>query len=239
MMLALCALLFAEPAATDYADPKERLAVQVQILEQLIDSGMSEEALVAITALREEGLSNVELDLLQARALHATKKLDEAAWMTERVLRWHKQRADAWALLGLIYADQQKLDASVAALRKAARKDAGDPVIFNNLGFAELASGQYEAAADDFQQALRLDPTFTRARNNLAMTLVQLERDTEALELFRASSTEADARYNFGVACEMREDRACAILNYQAALAAEPEHRAAQAALDLLLTGTP
>ena len=93
--------------------------------------------------------------------------------------------------------------------------------------------------------ALQLDPSYGRARNNLAFSLAALGRDEEALATFRVALDEqygfdqeileANAHYNLGLAQASRGDQDHARQSYREALAIIPEHARAQAALDDLI----
>ena len=48
-----------------------------------------------------------------------------------------------------------------------------------------FAEGKYEAAIEEYRQALRIDPTFTDAMHGLARVLQDLERFDEAIEVAR------------------------------------------------------
>jgi tetratricopeptide (TPR) repeat protein len=48
-----------------------------------------------------------------------------------------------------------------------------------------FAEGKYEAAIEEYRQALRIDPTFTDAMHGLARVLQDLERYDEAIEVAR------------------------------------------------------
>ncbi len=61
---------------------------------------------------------------------------------------------------------------SLTKLKMAASIDGQDPAIYNNMAFAYLHLGQKQNAYQSLKQALRLDPSFTQARDNL----VQLSR---------------------------------------------------------------
>jgi Flp pilus assembly protein TadD len=105
----------------------------------------------------------------------------------------------------------------------------------NILGYLEMARGRNQRAVELFEAAIVQDPSNSRTRNNLGFALARLERDTDALAAFRAAGTEADARYDMGVACELRGDTASALTNYQAAISASSQHEPARAALARLL----
>jgi tetratricopeptide (TPR) repeat protein len=83
--------------------------------------------------------------------------------------------------------DPTALDQLAKALFKLGRFDAAIPPYaglarryptaanHNNLGSALAAAGKLEEAAGEFQQALRLDPSFVPARDNLALANAQLD----------------------------------------------------------------
>jgi len=220
----------------DLADPRTRATAQLDVLEGLIEAKMIDQALVVARDLREAGMKEPRLDVLQARAMHARGMDSDAVRLLEEVVSRQPRNADAWAEIGLIRADAKELDIAIAAYQKAARYDQRSAHHQNNLGFLLYARGDYKEAVEAYRAAILLDPSDVRTRNNLGFALARLENDREALEAFRSANDEADARYNLGVACDMRHDRASAINNYQAALAARPGHVQAQNALQALLS---
>lgn len=224
-----------EEVKPDLGDPAVRLATQLQVLRGLIDAGLLDQALDVARSLREEGVDEPELDLLQARALNLKGQRSEAIRLLEGLIDRRPRQGDAWALLGVVYADAGRAKDGVKALEKAVtiRKDDAD--VWNNLGYLYMATGRNDDAVDALERAVTLDPTSRRARNNLGFALARLERDMDALEAFRGAGSEADARYNLGVACELRRDTASALNQYRAALQAEPGYTRAREALDRLL----
>lgn len=237
---ALGLLLAAGPvvaAGPDRSDVNARTESQIHILDGMIDAGLPEEALRGLAEVRAGGADDPRLDVIQAHALHLTGLQAEALALLQAHLRRHKRDAEAWALLGVVYADGGRLPEAIDALDRALRLAPRDPEVLNNLGYVELAAGKPEKAVEHLRASLTLDASQPRTRNNLGFALARLERDVEALEAFRAANNEADARYNLGVACEMRGDRASAINHFQAALSVRPDHPGAANALQRLLTG--
>jgi tetratricopeptide (TPR) repeat protein len=241
----LLALLAAAPADAkaprgavqpDLDDPAVREATQLQVLSGLIDAGLTSEALKVAADLRALGVKSPGLDLLQARALNLQGQRTEALRLLEALVDDHPRDAEAWALLGLVYADAGRPTEGVKALERAASLKKDDADILNNLGYLYLAVGENGRAVATLQRAITLNPTLRRARNNLGFALARQERDMEALEAFRGAGTEADARYNLGVACELRRDTASALNEYRAVLQLEPDYAKASEALDRLLS---
>lgn len=238
---ALLLLLAAGPAVAagpaDRSDAVARTESQIHILDGMIEAGLPEEALRGLAEVRAGGADDPRLDVIQAHALHLTGLEAEALVLLETHLRRHKRDAEAWALLGVVHADGERLPEAIDALERALRLAPRDAEVLNNLGYVELAAGRPEKAVQHLRASLTLDASQPRTRNNLGFALARMERDVEALEAFRAANGEADARYNLGVACEMRGDRASAINHFQAALSVRPDHPGAASALQRLLTG--
>ncbi|MDP2307039.1 MAG: tetratricopeptide repeat protein [Pseudomonadota bacterium] len=218
------------------ADEPSRVEAQIGVLTSLVDSGLSEQALQVLAQVRAQGETDKRLDVLQARAMHATGMSDEARALLEGHVKRAPRDPAGWAALGIVLADSGDLQGSLAALEHARRLTPDDPVVLNNLGYARLSANQTEEAVRLFRASLTRDPSQPRTRNNLGFALARLERDMEALQAFRAANPEADARYNLGVACVNRGDRGTALTQFNAALDAAPGHPAAAAALDQLLS---
>jgi Flp pilus assembly protein TadD len=227
-------------ALPDWSDARTRGDAQVSVVEGLLAAGMPEKALTVLSGLRAEGGPlDRRLDVLQARALHATGLSLEARRMLEAHTHAARRDPDGWAALGVVLADTGDLPGAIGALERARKLAPKDAAILNNLGYAQLAAGNAEKAVALLQRSLVIDPAQARTRNNLGFAFARLERDAEALQAFRAAGSEADARYNLGVACVNRGDRADALTQFNAALEASPGHPAAAAALARLLQEAP
>lgn len=224
-----------EPMRPDLSDPAVKREVQLDVLEGLYDAGMYDDALRVAGELRSQGVKDDRLDILQAQVMSARGLRTDAISMLQALVRRSPRNAAAWSALGVVFADHKMLSDSIGALEKAARLAPNDAAVLNNLGYVQMASGKFTPAVDSFKKSLMLDPSQARTRNNLGFALARAERDMEALEMFRSSGSEADARYNLGLACELRMDPTSALAHYQAALQSQPDHPQAKAALNRLL----
>lgn len=224
-----------EQLSADLTDPASRTKAQLDVLEGMVNSGMVTEALQVATQLRAEGLKASRLDLLQARAMHAQGMSSQAADMLRGLVKKEPRNGPAWSVLGIVLSDMKDTDGAVAAMERARRITPDDPAVLNNLGYLQMAKGLNQRAVELFELAIVQDPSNARTRNNLGFALARLERDTDAIAAFRAAGSEADARYNMGVACELRGDTASALTNYQAAVEASPGYAPASAALARML----
>jgi Tfp pilus assembly protein PilF len=229
----------ASDSRVDLADPRARADAQASVVAGLVEAGMYREALVAISELRGRGEDPPGLVPLQARAMHATGLSSEALALLDAHVKHRRRDAVAHAVRGLILADLGRVTEAVAALRRAAKRLPDDPGIRNNLGVALLAAGAPADAESAFRAALARDPANLRARNNLGFALARQGKDDDALASFRAAGDEGAARYNLGVACELRGDVPSALLQYRASLVARPDDPATRTALARLLPPAP
>lgn len=133
--------------------------------------------------------------------------------------------------LGVVLIRQGKLDEGIAALRVSADQQPENIEVLNDLGYAYVLHGQYAAAEQVMQQALRVDGRNPRTINNLALAIGYSGRTQEAYELFRQTQSEADARANLAFILSQRGDLLGAIREYDRALSKNPEHKVAAEAL--------
>ena len=211
-----------EPA---WETPDGKNQARIDMAEALAKGGSPEAALAMVSQLRGEGIRDLRLDVIQARALRGIGLTDDAESLLRDVVRKHPREAPAWDQLGILCLDTHRLDEAVSDLQRAHQLAADDPLILNNLGFAQLTAGQSEDAVKTLRAALRLDGADRQIRNNLGFALVAADRDDEALRVFRAGLPEADARYNLGLGLEMRGDDDAAVAQYAKVLSTDPGHQ--------------
>ncbi len=222
-------------APAEWSTPQGKLATQLTLAEDLIGLGRPREALAMLALARQEQPRPVlALDVLQARATLDLGMAGEAAAILEPWTERPPRDADFHALLGLVRYDQQDLEASEAAFRRAIEIEPKHFDAHNNLGFLLLGSGPPEQAVRELRAALELRPNDRRARNNLGFALAAMGEAEQALEVFRAVNPEPTALANMGLAAERRGDTDQAIAWYRQVLALTPTHDAAAAALQRL-----
>jgi Flp pilus assembly protein TadD len=89
-----------------------------------------------------------------------------------RILDSNPDHPDALHLLGVIGYQIGDLDVALDLIQRAIAQNANIADYHNNLGEVCRARGATAAAQQCYEQALRLDPTHIKARNNLAKVLV-------------------------------------------------------------------
>jgi tetratricopeptide (TPR) repeat protein len=163
----------------------------------------------------------------QALAHHQAGRLAEAEAIYRDVLHEDPRQPHALHLLGVI-AHQAGRHREALDLIGRALAAGPHPVFLSNLSAVHLALRQFDQAAAAALEAIRLNPAFADAHNNLGVALRELGRLAEAEAAFRAAlqcnPRHADARSNLGAALHRqgRLPEALAVLREAVRLA--PSH---------------
>ena len=91
---------------------------------------------------------------------------------------------------------QGDLDEASRLYKKAIAKHPKDATAYNDLGLCFHRRGMLEESAQTLRKAVEMAPDREVYRNNLAMVLVDLDRDEEALKQLQITSPPAVADYN-------------------------------------------
>lgn len=223
------------PPAWSTPDGKEK--ARLEMVEIMLDAGNPNGALTLLASLRDEGARGPEIDLIHGRALYQAGLFDDATAMLERVPRRHQAWPAAQAELGMLAMESKDLDGAISRFKAATGADPTHASYWNNLGFCLMSKGRYDEAVDALRRSLALDSAQARTRNNLGFALLAAGREAEAFRVFRAGSSEAEARYNIGVGYELKGDLGAAQTAYRDALSADPAYANARVALDRLQPG--
>jgi Flp pilus assembly protein TadD len=175
-------------------------------------------------------------------ALRKEGRLDEAHAHYLEAVRLHPRDASALDALAVSLATRGEWAAAAERLHEAAGLPDASAAVLNNLGAVLRQRGRLEEAESVLRRALELEPGNLEATNNLAMTLGDLGRVEAALPYLRAVVRQqedlAPPRYRLGVALARLGFRHEAEEQLRAALAINPDHEEARAAL-ASLTGEP
>ena len=105
----------------------------------------------------------------------------------ERVIERVPEATAAYVDLGIAYAKTNDLERAEANLRRALELNPRHPVTHNELGLVLRRKGQYAAARQSYEAALKAYPDFHYAHRNLAVLCdVYLGDDACALEHYEA-----------------------------------------------------
>jgi protein O-mannosyl-transferase len=115
------------------------------------------------------------------------------------------------------------------------------PLAHLKWGIVKEYDGDLAAARDEFQEALRLAPTFTIAMNSMGMLLMRMNHPDEAIGFYRKAIDldpgYAEARVHYGDALLAGGDLEAAMAQYSEAATRRPDNVEAQFKLaNLLLT---
>lgn len=105
------------------------------------------------------------------------------------------ERAALYLKIGSGFLMQGLYPQAMAELTKAEQLDDMNPVIKNNLGLAYYVRNKLTVAEAKFRAAIRLDPRYSDAKNNLARTLLDQDKVNEAMRFLLEA--EGDLTYGF------------------------------------------
>lgn len=166
------------------------------------------------------------------RLFESQKLYRKALIQYQKAVALNHSFVDAYHRLGLLYSRMGDRDNAMDALVRAAELAPGNPIVRNNLGFELLLSGRLQEAETEFTSALELEPSFVRARINLAIAQSRRGRMDEALMNFQAVLPEADAYFNLGLMFRSQKRYVEAVEAFEHVISIDPEFVAAWKHLD-------
>lgn len=113
---------------------------------------------------------------------HRLGKLELAEKLFERFLTSQPGDEDVTNSLACVLRDQNRYDDAIALLRDVINADPERPLLWNTLGTVLSDSGDAAGAMVFYDEALRLDPGFHKARHNRAYCLTVLGDPQKGLE---------------------------------------------------------
>jgi tetratricopeptide (TPR) repeat protein len=153
--------------------------------------------------------------------------------------RIHAGKEIQYNTVGLLLAEEGKLDAAVAEYRKALVSKPDYAAAHYNLANVLAPRGEIRAAIDHYRRAIELKSRYLAAFVNLGGLFDRLGQTGEALACYqRALAIDAEhytAHYNCANALRKLGDRDRAITHYHQALRIEPESHDARNNLGSLL----
>lgn len=170
-----------------------------------------------------EALTADQVNLLVA--MFSSGRYPEMEVNARALLDQYPDSGFVWKALGTALRAQGK-DA-LQALKKAAALLPGDADVFNNLGNALLDARQFDAAAANYRQALKLKPDLIEARCNLGNVLRNLgQLDAAVVSCRRAlemNPAYVNAHNNLGNALHDLGQLDHAVASYHRALELKPD----------------
>jgi tetratricopeptide (TPR) repeat protein len=123
------------------------------------------------------------------RQILKTRRTETALARLQKKLTKEKGTAQEYYELGGIYLDKKVYAQAISQFQKAlksAEQEGEESIapIFNGLGFAYFAQDQYDLAIRQYKEALKHDPNYVTALNNLAHVYERKNLTAQALETY-------------------------------------------------------
>jgi len=131
-------------------------------------------------------------ELRQALAMHQAGQLIQAALLYDHLLKQKSDHAEALHLRGVLHHQMREHAQAADKISRAVALRPSVPLFHANLAEVYRALGQLERAAGSARTAIRLDPDYVEAHNNLGLALQGLGHHLEAVEHFRKGERSRD-----------------------------------------------
>jgi spermidine synthase len=139
---------------------------------------------------------------------------------------------------GVIALKADRLNQAAEAFKKSLSGAVHYAEAHNNLGFVYARMAEYDAAVNQYQLAIELDPTYVSARMNMGNALFRQGKYGEAVEIYlqvqELMPGSALTHYNLGLAYFRQNQWAKAESEWRRALALKPGYPEAQRGLDVV-----
>ncbi|MCW5652850.1 tetratricopeptide repeat protein [Hydrogenophaga sp.] len=193
LALGACTSLPPDPAgAAETAQPGlDNQATYLALVRQMQGNGMWFASLAHIDALEQRWGSTPATRLLRAQAFRHTGQDAPSAALYEQ-LTGTTERAAALRGLGLLAGTRGDYAEAATLFQQAREARPTDGLLLNDLGYAYLMAGRFDAARLPLMQAQQLLPDHPRVRSNLALYLLT-QGDTAAARRWMDEARLSDA----------------------------------------------
>lgn len=123
------------------------------------------------------------------RQVFKTRSLESQLSRLQKKLSKEKGTAQEYYELGAIYLDKKLYSQAIATFGKALRtaeqdKEGNLALIYNGLGFSYFTQEQYDLAIRHYKDALKIEPNYVTALNNLGHAYERKNLTVQALETY-------------------------------------------------------
>jgi tetratricopeptide (TPR) repeat protein len=177
---------------------------------------------------------------LQAAIQHHERgRLHDAAQVYQAILARNPYDTDALHLLGVVAFQFHQYQQAAELISRAIAVRPADAAYYANLAEVWRALGQRDKVQDCCPTALRLQPNYPEAMNNLGLTLQESGDLAAAIEQFQTAAALrpdfASAHNNLANALRTRGDETAAIAHFRRAVQCDPRMAEAHTNLGQLL----
>ncbi|MBM0106194.1 PEP-CTERM system TPR-repeat protein PrsT [Steroidobacter sp. S1-65] len=220
-------------------DPDNHPA-QMLLVEMDIAQGAEQEAAARLENMRKADPKAIEPTLLLARLALRQNDPKRADELISAAVQVAPKRPEVLNTAGLLYLESGRFDQAAALFKDGVNVNGANPMLWLNLGRAQLGLDQKGPAREALEKALSLQPNWLPAVGALAFLEVQEGREAAALErieglkrtqpkdpavlalegeVYSALRRYEDAARSFDAASALRPSSELAIKSYQARLA--------------------
>jgi putative PEP-CTERM system TPR-repeat lipoprotein len=154
---------------------------QLAMVEVELAQGKQAAATSRLEALHKANPKAVEPPLMLARMALAKDDAKRADGFINAALEASSKRGDVVNAAGLLYLESGRFDQAQAMFKDGTASDAGNPLLWLNLGRAQLGLNQRGPARESLEKALSLQPEWLPAIGALAFLEVQEGNGSAAL----------------------------------------------------------
>lgn len=140
----------------------------VNLSRVLIEQKRYDDAVARLTRAADITPDSTEVQRLLGRVYHEQGKTAEAVEAYRRAIELNE--LDAWSMnnLGLVLFESRRVEEALPLFTKAVELKKEVPAFHNNLGMALEHTGRFSDAAAAYTGALTADPSYDKAKKNLA-----------------------------------------------------------------------
>jgi arylsulfatase A-like enzyme/Flp pilus assembly protein TadD len=161
-------------------DPKDGQALAARLASIASGELTGDRLAAALEEVLREDPRNPQANVRLGYVRLNQRRCADAEALFARAIREGLPGADAHLGLATCQGVRGALVDARRALERADAREPGNPVVLANLGVADAATGQDEAAIEHLRAALALDPDLHEARFHLARALARAGRREEA-----------------------------------------------------------
>ena len=185
-----------------------------------------------IAAVNNSRVQDPPADQLQNLInLYTQGQYQEALTLSSQMLKVFSKSTILYNIIGSANQSLRKLDAAIAAYKKAISIDPDDADIYNNMGNALKDQGKLDAAIDAYKKAVSINPESAVAHNNMGITLQERGKLDVAIAAYKKAISinpnSADTYYNMGNALRDQGKLNAAIEAYSKAISINPDYAVA------------
>jgi Tfp pilus assembly protein PilF len=148
-----------------------------------------------------------------------------------------KKKASYHYQMGESYLREQNITAALTELTEAEKYTPDDPQLLNFLGIVYFNKGKYDIAEQKYLKAIAIRPSFSEARNHLAVNYMEMQRWDDAILQMKTVTDDLfyqgqeNASINLGLAYLGKGDGEKALQTMRASVTAYPKNPQARVTL--------